>query len=189
MQLTPEIVFRNVDRSDAVEAKVLERIAALERYYDRIMGCRVMIEEPHRRHTAGNLFHIRVDLTVPGREIVVRRDPPADHAHEDVYVAVRDAFDAVRRQLEDYVRVKGGSTKAHGTPPHGNVARLFPAQDHGFITTSDGREVYFHRNAVVDARFEDLVEGTDVRFVEAQGKEGPQASTVRRVGHHHHLAP
>lgn len=189
MQVTPEIVFRNIDRSDAVEAKVREKIEALERYCDRITACRVMIEEPHRRHTAGNLFHIRIDLTVPGKEIVVRRDPPADHAREDVYVAVRDAFDAVRRQLEDYVRMTGGLTKAHEAPPHGKVARLFPEEDHGFIATSDGRDVYFHRNAVVDARFEDLAVGTEVRFVEAEGMEGPQASTVRRVGHHHHIVP
>ncbi len=189
MLLTPEIVFRNIEPSPAVEAKVREKIDALERVFDRITSCRVVIEEPHRHHHAGNLFHIRIDLTVPGREIVVRRDPPEHHAHEDVYVAVREAFDSARRQVEDYVREKRGQTKAHETPPHGKIARILPDMNCGFIATPDGGEVYFHRNAVVDERMEDLTVGTEVRYVESMGEEGPQASTVRRAGRHHSLGP
>ena len=120
MQIPLQITFRNLDRSEAVEAKVRERVAELEHFYDRITGCHVTIEEPTRRQHKGNLYHVRVDLSVPGREIVVKRDPPEHHAHEDIYVAVRDCFDAVRRQLEDHVRRARGDVKTHEPKPGRN---------------------------------------------------------------------
>ena len=147
------------------------------------MSCRVAVELHHRHHHQGNLFHVRVDLKVPDSEIVANREPSEHHAHEDVYVAIRDAFDAVRRQLEDYVRRRRGVVKEHEAPPHGRVAELYP--DHGKIETGDSRLVYFHRNSVVDTNFERLDIGTEVRFVEEMGELGPQASTVHVVGKHH----
>jgi len=113
MQLPLQITFRHMEPSPAVEAHIRERAEALDRFYSRIMGCRVVVEASAHRQRQGNLYHVRVDLTVPGREIVVKRDPPEHHAHEDILVAVRDAFDATRRQLEDYVRTLRGDTKAH----------------------------------------------------------------------------
>ncbi|UCE90564.1 MAG: cold shock domain-containing protein [Pseudomonadota bacterium] len=107
------------------------------------------------------------------------------HAHEDAYVAVRDAFDAAQRKLEAYVEQRRGQTKAHETPPHGRISELVPAQDYGRIRTSDERDIYFHRNSLVDADLDDLEIGAEVRFVEEQGDEGPQASTVHLVGKHH----
>jgi ribosomal subunit interface protein len=182
-----QIAFRNMDASPAVEAKIRERAAELERFYDRIVSCRVVIEAPHRRHEQGKLFHIRVDLKVPGREIVVKRDPTEHHAHEDIFVAVRDCFDAVRRQLEDYVRRQRGATKAHEVPGHGKVRALIAEQDYGFIEASDGTEVYFHRNAVTNHAFDKLHVGEEVRFSfhPGEGERGPQASTVTPVGKHH----
>lgn len=187
MQIPLRITFRNLDRSEAVEAKVRERVDELEQFYNRITGCRVVIEEPTRRQRKGNLFHVRVDLSVPGREIVVKRDPPAHHAHEDIYVAVRDCFDAVRRQLEDHVRRTRGDVKAHESPSHGRVARLAAADGFGFITAADGREIYFHRNAVGGSGFAKLKIGDEVRFAmhEGEGEKGPQASTVTPIGKHH----
>ena len=85
--------------------------------------------------------------------------------------------------LEDHVRKNRGDTKWHETPPHGTVTGLF--EDHGFITTPDGLEVYFHRNSVVDDKFSEMVEGSAVRFTETQGDQGPQASTVHLIGKHH----
>ena len=113
MQSPVQITFRNMEPSPSVEAHIRERADALERYFDRIMACRVVAEETSRRHRKGKHYHVRVDLTVPGREIVVKRDPPEQHAHEDILVAVRDAFDAARRQLEDYARTARGDTKHH----------------------------------------------------------------------------
>ncbi len=150
------------------------------------MSCRVVIEAPNRRRH-GDLYHIRVDLKVPGNEIVVKRDPPEHHAHEDIYVAVRDSFDAVRRQLEDHVRRQRGDVKAHDVPAHGLIGSLIAEQDYGFINASDGTEVYFHRNAVANGGFEKLQVGDEVRFSlhSGEGEKGPQASAVVPIGKHH----
>ena len=113
MQLPLQITFRNIPPSDAVEAKVRERAEKLERITDNIMACRVTVEAPHKHHHKGSTYQIRIDLTVPGNEIVVSRDPGLNHAHENIYVAIRDAFNAVRRQLEDYVRQRQGKDKQH----------------------------------------------------------------------------
>lgn len=179
MQLPVQITFRNVPRSDAVEAKIRERAAKLDTYYDRITGCHVTVEAPHRRHHQGKLFQVGIDLVLPGTELVVNRAPQAHHAYEDVFVALRDAFDAARRQLEDYARRQRADVKAHVDPPHGHVSKLLA--DYGFIATPDEREIYFHRNSVLGTAFETLAVGAPVRFVEEQGDEGPQASTVRVV--------
>ena len=91
MQLPLQITFRNMDPSDAVEANVREKAAKLDGFLENIMACRVVVEAQHRHHHKGNLYSARIDITVPGHEIVVSRTPGKDHAHEDVYVAVRDA--------------------------------------------------------------------------------------------------
>ena len=183
MKLPLQVVFRNMEAAAAVEAKIRERAEQLERLYDQIMRCRVLVEAHHKHHHQGNLYHVRIDLKVPEAEIVAARDPGEHHAHEDVFVAVRDAFDAVRRRLEDYARRRRGDVKAHEVPPHGRIVDLYP--EHGRIETADGRIVYFHRNSVLDADFDKLAIGTEVRFVEEAGERGPQASTVYVVGKHH----
>ncbi len=181
-----QITFRNIDASPAVETKIRERARELEQFFDRIVSCRVVIEAPNRRRH-GDLFHIRVDLKVPGKEIVVKRDPSEHQAHEDIYVALRDCFDAVRRQLEDHVRHRRGDVKAHAVPAHGKVASLMAERDYGFIDASDGIKVYFHRNAVANGGFEKLAVGDEVRFSlhPGEGEKGPQASNVVAIGKHH----
>ena len=181
-----QITFRNVDASPTVEAKVRERAHELEQFFDRIVSCRVVIEAP-KRHRHGDLHHVRVDLKIPGKEIVVKRDPAEHHAHEDIYVAIRDCFDAVRRQLEDHVRRQRGDVKAHEVPSHGKIGRLIAEGHYGFIDASDGSEVYFHRNAVANGRFGELTVGDEVRFAlhPGEGDKGPQASAVVPIGKHH----
>jgi len=100
MKLPIQIIFRNMESSAAIEAAVHDRADKLNQFYEHIMSCRAVIELHHRHHHQGNLYHVRVDLKVPDTEIVASREPAEHHAHEDVYVAIRDAFDAVRRQLE-----------------------------------------------------------------------------------------
>jgi cold shock CspA family protein/ribosome-associated translation inhibitor RaiA len=187
MQVPLQITFRHMDSSEALAARIRERAEELDRIFDRIVSCRVAVELQTARHQQGNLFHVRVDLTVPGREIVVGRDPAAHHAHEDAHVAVRDSFDAARRLLEDYVRERRGDVKLHAVPDHGRVARLIAEQDYGFITTPDGSEIYFHRNSVANGGFDKLEVGDEVRFVvqETESPRGPQASTVVPLGKHH----
>lgn len=117
MEKDIQISFRGLPVSEAVETACLKEAQKLERYYDRITSCRIVVEEPHRRHLKGNLFHIRIVATVPKGEIVVNREPPQHREHEDVYVAVREAFDSARRQLEDHARKLRGDVKHHATPP------------------------------------------------------------------------
>lgn len=149
------------------------------------MSCRVLVEFVNKRHRQGNLFHVRVDLKVPGEEIVVARTAGDNHAHENVYVAIRDAFLAVERQLKDYARRRRVRVheKARFGSPHGKVIRLFYEDDgYGFLQTEDGREIYFNRNSVLNDGFDRLRVGDEVRYSEENGEEGPQASTVGIVG-------
>jgi len=183
-----EIEFRNTERSAEIEADIREHEEQLEEFFDRVTGCRVLLEVPHHHHRKGNLYHVRILVTAPRKELVVDREPPKHRSHEEVHVAIRDAFKAMRRQLEDYVREMRGDVKAHGETPHGKIRRLFPEGGYGFIEAADGREVYFHHLAVLDGAFSKLEVGSEVRFVEEQGDDGPQASTVTLAGRHHHLA-
>lgn len=179
------ISFHNMASSDALAADVHTHAAKLARFRDRIVGCRVVVEVPHRHHRKGQLYSVRIDISVPGEDIIVDHQGRKDHAHEDPYVAVRDAFDAARRRLEDRARIDRGDVKTHETPLHGTVRRLF--DDHGFIETSDGREIYFHRNSVVNDGFAALATGQPVRLaiVHGESAEGPQATTVHPIGKHH----
>lgn len=113
IQVEPHITFRNMHPSEAVEAAVRDRVARLDRLFPNLTSCRVMIEEHHRHHQQGNLFHVRVDVTAPGHELVSGRESDANHAHEDIYVAVRDAFDAMDRQVENLAQVMRGDVKTH----------------------------------------------------------------------------
>ena len=174
MQLPTQIVFRDLPRSDAIEAAIQEKVDKLDAYFDRIMGCRVTVGTVGRHKHQGKLFNIRVDLTVPGSEILVNRD-----SAEDVYVAIRDAFDHVRRKLEDHARRQRGDVKSHEPELHGRIARIFDEEGYGFIEDESGTEFYFHRYSVAHPDFDDLAVGDEVSFLEEAGGEGPQANRVR----------
>ena len=104
MQAPLRVTFRDMAPSSVVQERIHEKAAALEQFCEDITACHVVVEEHHRHHHQGRLFHVRIDLSVPGTILVVNREPHAHQAHQDVYVAIRDAFDAARRQLEDWVR-------------------------------------------------------------------------------------
>jgi ribosomal subunit interface protein len=179
-----------LESSPALQARVEREARKLERFSDRITACRVALIGRSGNRRRGDLFQVRIQIVTAGRaEVVADRNPGADHAHEDPYVAIRDAFNAVRRQLQDHARRFEGKVKHHETPPHGRVARIFPEEGYGFIETPDGREIYFHRNAVVNGDFQRLAAGSEVRFTESEGDEGAQASTVHRLGKTHIVEP
>jgi len=203
MKLPLQVTFRNMDRLERVEAYIRSQVAKLEVYYDRIMSCRVIVEVPHRHHHEGNLYHIRIDLTVPGGEVVVKREASL-HAteqridsekptkreeihssHKQIDLAIREAFEAARRQLQDYARRQRGDVKIEEPRAHARVSRLFRKKGYGFLETPDGREVYFHRNSVLDGHFRSLEIGTRVMFAEEQGEKGLQASSVTYAARHH----
>ena len=185
MQLPLQITFRNLEHSDAIEAKIREKATKLERYADNMTSCRVVVEAPHQHHHKGVIYKVNIDITLPGKEIVVNNHSDLNHAHEDVYVAMRDAFDAARRQLEDYLRKRRGDVKTHDVPPHGRIAQLFPGEDYGMLETIDNREIYFHRNSVLNGEFDKLEIGTSVHFSEEMGEKGPKASSIYIEGKHH----
>jgi cold shock CspA family protein len=182
MRLPLQITFRNVSPSKAIELAIRERSGKLDRFSDLIMGCRVVVEARHRRHHQGNLYHVRIGLTVPGDEIMVSREPALHHTHEDIYVAVRDAFDAACRRLEDYARRHRKQVKFHESMPRGRIVLFDNAKGCGFIATPDGRGIYFHRNSLVNTDFDRLEAGDLVWFHEEAGKKGPQASAVHVEG-------
>jgi ribosomal subunit interface protein len=178
MEVAPRVTYRNMEPSEAIDLRIRERIDKLERMYGRMISCQVAVEAPHRHHRHGHIFRVRVHAVLPGREIVIGRDPAEHQEHDDVYVAIRDAFDAAERRIEDHARRLRGVLKTHEAPPVGRVARLFAAEGYGFLATDEGREVYFHRNSVLDGAFDRLEVGSMVRFAEEVGQEGPQATTV-----------
>src|SRR3569623_298385 len=176
MKLPVQITARHMSLSEAAEAAIREKAAKLDTFYDRIMSCRVLVEAPHRSQQNGMLYNVRIDLTIPGAELVVKREP-----HEDLYVTIRDAFNAARRQLQSHVRKQRGEVKTHEEAPLGKVTRIYPDQGYGFIETVDGREVYFLENCVSHGTFKDIHVGLLVRFAETSGEQGPQATVVSPV--------
>jgi cold shock CspA family protein/ribosome-associated translation inhibitor RaiA len=181
MQTPLQISVRNVDDSDAARALVQKCVAKLEVFYSRIISCRVVVDAP-QRFPAGTPvgYNVHVDIRVPGEEIVVRRQ-----AHPELHTAIQEAFDAAGRRLQDYARRIRGDIKQSVTMSRGTVTQLFPFEGYGFLTSDDGREIYFHRHSVLDAAFEQLDVGSVVRFVEEVGVKGPQASTVTLAGISH----
>lgn len=181
MLIPVQITYRDMGESEALSTLIRVRAQRLERYYGHISGCRVLVEQPHRHRRSGEHFHVRIDLTVPGGELVVEREPTLRSRHEDAYVAVTDAFRAARRELQDYARRRRPYKKHHAGTPHGRVGKLYSAEGFGFIETDDGREIYFDRRSVLHGAFARLAIGAKVRFAEEPGESGPQASTVELV--------
>ncbi len=174
-----QLAVRNTTLALETEADIRERAERLSLYYDRIMGCRVTVEVPHHRRHEGILYYVRIDLTVPGGELVIRRRP-----HEELPTAVQIAFNAARRRLQDYARRQRGAVKTHEPHPVARVSQYYPLGGYGFLETTDGREIYFDKHSVLDGGFDRLDVGAEVRFTEEEGEKGPQASTVVPVLRH-----
>lgn len=179
MEVTLQITTRDVPHSDALEAHIREKATKLEKFYPHIISCRIIVELPHKHHHQGRLFDVRIDMTVPGGELVINRV-----TNEDVYVAVRDAFNAAGRRLEDFARRQRGDTKIHMPILHGKVVRLFNDEGYGFIETLDGQELYFHRENLAGHDFDRLAIGEEVQFLEDISSEGYQAKRVSTGKHH-----
>lgn len=173
MQVPLQITFHDVTHSDALESHIREKARKLEQFYSSLIGCKVVVDQPGLHQNKGKPFNIRIDLTVPGGEIVVDRQK-----NEDVYVALRDAFDAARRKLEDYGRRQRLEIKTHEPVLSGNIARLVPEERFGFIVGLDGREFYFSAVNLANADFEQLAVGDEVHFLEEAAGDGWQAKRV-----------
>lgn len=167
--------------SEALTQRIQQEAKKLDRFRDRITSCRVAVIGRPGRRRHGDLYAVHLQISVPGqKDIVIDRNPPMDHAHEDAYVTVRDAFRAARRRLQDRHRRQQGKVKFHEEPTRGRIARLPPEKDYGFIAADDGREIYFHINAVTNSG-PGLQPGARVTFIETNTDSGVQATTVRIV--------
>ncbi len=176
--------FHQLDASEALEDKIREKVDKLGQFYPGIQSCHVVVEQLHKHHHQGKHFHIRINLKVPGHELVAGREPDPNPAYTDVYVALRDAFKAMRRQLEDLVRHQQGHIKHHEEKPHGHITEISPDKTFGRIESVDGRWLYFHRNSLIGEDLDRIQMGTPVYYTEEMGDEGPQASSVIPAGKH-----
>jgi len=173
MQVPLQITFHEIERSDALETHIREKVQKLERFYPALISCKIVVDQPGKHQHLGRPCNIRIDLTLPGGEIVVDRQQ-----NEDVYVALRDAFDAARRKLDDYGRRQRREVKAHESVLSGRVARLVAEEGYGFITGTNGQEYYFSAANLAHGTPEQLQVGDEVYFIETSGSEGLQANRV-----------
>lgn len=178
MQVPLQITIRNIDHSKAVEERIRQKAEKLNIFSDQIISCHVVVELTRNNKNQGNLHNVRINLTVPNKELVVNHNE-----QENLYMAIRDAFNDMVRQLEEAARMLHGEVKYHPDLLQGEIVRLFKDDDFGFIATPDGEEYYFNANNVVHPKFQRLTVGTPVHFISAMGDEGPQAHRVKAKGH------
>ncbi len=183
MKLPLQITTRNLSISDAAIDNIKQKVKKLEQFSNHIIACRVMVEAPHRHKHQGTLYNVRIDLTVPGGELVVKRE-----CHEDIYVAIRDAFDAAKRQLLSFSR-KRRVVKTHAAAlrvgkaapvnaSRAKISKLYSEEGFGFIETEHGEELYFARQHLMDADIDELEIGVVVRYSLMPGEQGRQAAAI-----------
>lgn len=173
MQVPLQVTFHEVEHSEALENHIRDKVQKLEQFYSALISCKVVVDQPGKHRHLGKPFNIHINLTVPGGEIVVDRQQ-----NEDVYVALRDAFSAARRMLEDYGHRQRLDIKAHEPVLSGRIVRLVTEEGYGFIAGIDGREFYFSAANLANGSLVQLREGDEVHFLESAGKDGLQANRV-----------
>lgn len=203
MQIPLQITFRNIPASLVVQEWIQAEAQKLENFYHPIIGCRVALGVPHKHSRKGFQYGVRIDLTLPGGEVVVKHQSDLRSRafqegigempkklevgipHKNLRLAIDDAFRVAGRRLQDYARKQSGRVKTHEAVPMARVSRIMSDEGYGFLVAEDGREIYFHREAACWNRgFPRLRIGTLVTFTEEQGEKGAQASTVRIAGKH-----
>src|SRR5688572_18630574 len=170
-----QITIRDIPPTVALENCIRKKAEKLNHYYHRINSCRVVVEVPQKHKRQGKLFSVHIDLTVPGKELVVNK-----HYDQDVYVAVRDAFRALKRQLEQYADKRRGEVKCHELLNAGYISKLMREDGYGFIQGMDGNEYYFSSANVANTEFAHLELGDMVHFLSEAGDDGWQAHRVRK---------
>lgn len=180
-----QVTFKEVDASPALRDRIETLCQRLKRYAPDIVSCEVVVSRTESRHQKGNRYLAHMRVTLPGREVNAGHAKQPDHTHEDPFVAVRDTYRAMRRQLQDHERRRRWKVKRHEEPALARVESLDQGRGIGMLATDDGREIFFHQNSVVDLPFRKVRVGDRVRFVEAAGEDGPSASTVHVLSHKH----
>lgn len=175
-----QVTFRDLPYSQAVENDVYGYAEKLKLYFDRMIACSVVLTISQNHKHQGKLYNVRINVSAPGKEIVVTRQED-----EDLHVAIRDAFNALTRQVDEYIRVRRGDVKSHDLPLHGFVVRLFLDEGFGFINGQDGNEYYFSITNVASTTIDHLAVGDAVQFLAEPSNDGLQARRVTVLRHNH----
>lgn len=176
LMISVQVTIRDIPNSISLETHIREKAQKLAQFYHRIINCRVVVDITQKHQHQGKLFNVRIDVSVPSKELVVNRQQ-----NEDVYIALRDALRAMQRKLETFAHRQRGDVKKHDEPSRGQVTRLFPEEGYGFIIGIDGDEFYFNAANVAFPHFERLIVGDNVRFLSHAASEGLQAQKVTRI--------
>ena len=176
-----QITIRDIPGSPALEQLIRKKVDKLSHYCNRINSCRVVVEQSQKHKHQGKLFNVRIDLTVPGKELVVTHK-----VNQDIYIAIREAFNAAGRQLEEHSRKRHGRVKTHADLQHGHVARMVEKEGYGFIEGVDGNEYYFSMTNVSYPKFNQLAIGDAVEFTSKALRDGQQAHHIVKEKHNNH---
>jgi ribosome-associated translation inhibitor RaiA/cold shock CspA family protein len=175
-----QVTFRDFPHSQPVEDHIQE-VAERLNLFDRINHCKVVLTLTDKNKQQGKLYNVRINLAVPGKELVVTHQE-----NIDLYAAIRDAFDAMTRQLEDYSRIRRGDVKTHELAQQGFVVRLFVNDGFGFIQSLDGAEEYYFNDVHMgQSSFTHLAVGDRVQFYPEPTNDGLQARRVTLERHNH----
>ena len=182
MQIPPEVIFHDVERSPWVENYILERVQRLERFAEGITSCRVSLTKEQSSHHKGNRYSLMVEVrTPPNHDLAAKKAKIIGQPRTQLPALINPGFGAIERQLKKTADLRRYGEKRHDGQPHAIVEKLF-AEGYGFLRAlGDDRQVYFHRNSVLHGDFERLAIGTEVRFTPQHGEDGPQASSVQIV--------
>lgn len=186
MKVAPEVTYRGIDKSEAIDNLIHQKMAKLEQVCDHISSCHVVVEKAQERPRNKSPYRVRLDITIPpGHELVAESSLAVGKQYVGLDTVIRDAFDKAWRQVRDLSRQQREHDVAQTSEDVQDsvalVTKLFPEQDYGFIKTLGGEDIYFHRNSVIHNDFERLEIGTGVRFEAVEGEQGLQASTVQIV--------
>lgn len=184
MKLPLEITFRGIRKTENLENFIRKKAAKLDQICDDLMSCRVAVERTQKHQRSGSPYRVRIQMRVPpGHELVAKKETGQSELQDPLTKVLSETFESAYMQLRRQVEKRRGHIKAPSEEKAmGIVVKLFREQGYGFLKTIDtGKDVYFHRNSVIENGYDRLEMGTAVRFVEVPGEEGPQASTVAIV--------
>ncbi len=181
-----EISYRDINKTEEIDSLIRDKTEKLEKICDYITSCRVAVEKPHRNIKTGNPYRVRINIHVPhSPEIVIKREPGEGEMNDTLNFVIREAFSAARKTLKELVERQRFEVKKHPEQEvTAVVEKIFPDENYGFLKTVNGREIYFHKNSILNHKdeFENIKPGTGVRFFEEMGQNGPQASSVQLLG-------
>jgi cold shock CspA family protein len=187
LQVPLEIAFHNIASSERAEREIRARVAVLEKRYDRLVSCRVRIDQRAKDLTGAIPPVVRIELGIPGRpDIVVSHEPEhllRKYQHPDLHKAITEAFRIAERRLlaikEERIDRHKAFARDAQTQSLGQIAEITPERDFGYLMTKEGGLLYFHRNSVLSGNFDELKRGDEVHYNEDVGDTGPIATKVR----------